>query len=192
MARTVARQSLPITSGQPVGASPDDPLGPRGGQARGAVMAGVFRYLLWHRWNEELPRLLWVMLNPSTADGNTDDPTMRKCRTFSAAWGYGGFEAVNLFALRTPYPRALKSAADPVGSENDRFIAAAAGRASAIVVAWGNHGTFQRRDRAVLDLLARDGVRALLCLGMTRQHSPRHPLYLAGGTSPVRFPPPSD
>ena len=70
-------------------------------------------------------RLLFVMLNPSTADAETDDPTLRRCIGYSRAWGYGGLAVVNLFGLRTTDPRELRRHADPVGRRNDDYVLAA-------------------------------------------------------------------
>jgi hypothetical protein len=162
-------------------------LAPRTGQASGANIVGKYRYLLWRTWDHASPRLLWVLLNPSIADGQTDDPTVRRCMRFSQDWRYGGLEIVNLFALRTPYPQALRRAADPVGSENDRYVAAAMTRAGDIVVAWGEYGTYQRRDRVVLGLLSHHAAQPPLCFGSTRNGSPRHPLYLARSASLVSY-----
>ncbi len=158
-------------------------LAPAHGRANGAIVVGSYRYLLWRTWDYAVAPLLWVLLNPSTADGQTDDPTLRRCMGFSRAWGFGGVEIANLFAYRTPYPRHLWHAMDPVGSENDRYLAVAAQRAGTVVVAWGADGTYQQRDCAVLALLEQRAARSLLCLGTTRDGSPRHPLRIARGAS---------
>ena len=113
-------------------------LAPIPAQDNGAIIEGAYRYLLWRTWNAALPRALWILLNPSTADERIDDRTLRRCRGFTASWRFGGLEVVNLFALRTPYPRDLYKAADPVGAANDRHIIAAAKRATCIVLAWGS------------------------------------------------------
>lgn len=146
----------------------------------GAVIVGEHRYLLWRVWDDALPRLLWVMLNPSTAGETEDDPTIKRCISFSQRWGYGGLDVANLFALRATDRRELRRAADPIGPENDRYIAEAAARASGIIVAWGEHGGYMGRARAVLALLARYTTQPLHCLGVTKNGSPRHPLYVAG------------
>src|SRR5436190_16744965 len=73
----------------------------------GAIIVGDYRYLLWRSWDRARPRLLWVFLNPGTADGRADDPTLRRCIGFSQAWHYGGLEIANLFAFRTPRPADL-------------------------------------------------------------------------------------
>ena len=89
------------------------------------------------------------MLNPSTADASRDDPTIRRCIGFARAWGYGGVEVVNVFALRATEPSLLRRVRDPVGPGNDAALAAATARVDAIVIAWGVHGTLLQRDRTV-------------------------------------------
>lgn len=141
----------------------------------GAIFDGPYRYHLWRRW-DAAASLLFVMLNPSTADAARDDPTIRRCVGFARAWGFGAVEVVNLFAWRATDPRELRRARDPVGPDNDRAILAAAARNQAIIAAWGNHGALGERDRQVAALLAPFGAR---CLGArTSGGAPRHPLYV--------------
>jgi hypothetical protein len=140
----------------------------------GASFAGPYRYLLWRRWTDA-SSVLFVMLNPSTADARRDDPTIRRCIGFARAWGFGGVEVVNLFAWRATDPRELRRAADPIGPDNDRAIAKAAARNHAIIAAWGVHGALLERDRQVAVLLA--GAR-VHCLARTGNGAPRHPLYV--------------
>jgi hypothetical protein len=139
---------------------------------------GRYRYRLWRRWAAGRT-VAFVMLNPSTADADRDDPTIRRCAGFARAWGFGGMTVVNLFALRATDPARLRRARDPVGRDNDRHIAAAAADASMVLVAWGVHGALDGRDRTVLALLAGRQPR---CLGVTRGGHPRHPLYLPAAT----------
>jgi len=143
---------------------------------------GAYRYRLRREWDDTLPRTCFVMLNPSTADATLDDPTIRRCIGFSRFWGCGSVEVVNLFALRSTDPRALLSAADPVGAENDQHIREASTSALVVVAAWGAHGALLNRDRKVMRLL--DSPQ---CLGVTSAGFPRHPLYVAGSTSLVRY-----
>lgn len=153
-------------------------------QGNGANIVEPYRYLLWRNWDTTRPCLLWVLLNPSVADGQTDDPTLRRCMCFSDKWGYGGLEIVNLFAFRTPHPDVLSIAVNPIGDENDRYVREAAERASEIVVAWGAwnaKGPYRHRDQDVLNLLGHP-EKQLSCLGTTKNGSPRHPLYLACDT----------
>jgi hypothetical protein len=122
------------------------------------------------------------MLNPSTADETHDDPTIKRCIDFSRRWGYGSLEVVNLFALRATCPQYLRSSSDPIGPKNDDHIRAAAKRADAVVAAWGVHGGFLSRDRAVTDLLH---SRRLVALGFTLAGQPRHPLYVPASARPI-------
>lgn len=155
-----------------------------GGPLAGAVFSGSmkYRYQLWRRHNPGQPTILWVMLNPSTADHQQLDPTLRRCKSYSYAWGFQNWEVCNLFAFRATKPADMRAAADPVGPDNDRLILDAAARADQIMVAWGVYGTFLGRDRAVVHLLRSTG-KTLWCLkqvGPTAQ--PAHPLYLPADT----------
>lgn len=144
----------------------------------------VYRYSLWRCWDAASPRLLFIMLNPSTADAQINDPTIRCCIQFAQAWGYGSLEVVNLFAFRTPYPQKLREVANPVGIACDRHILAAAGQADRIVAAWGNWGRLYNRDQAVLQLLSSSEI---YCLGCNQSGQPRHPLYLKRTLQPLLY-----
>jgi hypothetical protein len=147
-----------------------------------------YRYSLWRCWQVEAPRLAVVMLNPSTADAQTNDATIRRCLSFAQAWGYGSLEVVNLFALMSTRPQQLKRAAHPIGVDCDRYLRLAAAQADQIVIAWGNWGTWQHRDRTVLQLLrTHSRPEQIYCLGVNRDGQPCHPLYLPRTTRPVPF-----
>ncbi|GHF51545.1 DUF1643 domain-containing protein [Seohaeicola zhoushanensis] len=138
----------------------------------------AYRYSLTRVWDEAGPRLAFVMLNPSKADEMRNDPTVARCEARARAMGFGGYEVVNLFAWRATDPRDLKAAAEPVGPDNDAAILAAAGRADAVLAAWGAHGVHRGRGAAVREMLRGCG-RPLLVLGLTKDGAPRHPLYIA-------------
>jgi hypothetical protein len=150
---------------------------------RGATFStcGRYRYRLWRRGNRSGARLLWIMLNPSVANADADDPTIRKCLGFADRWNFGRVDVVNLCALISTDPRALRKAEDPFGPENDVAIFAAAEGATMIVGAWG--GPLPRRLRGrspeVQRLLA---GRPVHCLSRTAGGEPRHPLMLAYST----------
>ncbi len=153
-------------------------------QSGGAVINGPYRYLLWRKWNTEQPHVLWMMLNPSTADEHTNDPTLRRILGFSRFFGFGGLEVVNLFAFRSSSPSALALAADAVGPENDQYIQEAVARAGKIIVAWGNEGAFCKRASAVLAQIDQP----VFCLGTTHRGYPRHPLFVKAQTELCPFP----
>jgi hypothetical protein len=146
---------------------------------------GLYRYSLWRDWAGGAGTILWIMLNPSKADhlGN-NDPTIERCERRSVALGFQRLEVVNLFGFRSPYPKALREADDPVGPLNDAGIAASAGQATMILCAWGAHGALRGRADEVKALLA---GRPLYCLGITRAGEPAHPLYLPYDRAPIRY-----
>lgn len=105
----------------------------------------TYRYSLWRRWDATAPGCLVVMLNPSTADEQTLDPTVRRCIEFAKSWGFGSLHVANIFALRSTDPAWLYEAADPVGPENDGWIRLLHERAGLTVAAWGVHGELNGR-----------------------------------------------
>ena len=144
------------------------------------------RYSLIHRINPLLgdSLILWIGLNPSTADESQLDPTLTRIRSFSEREGFHGFWMANLFGLRTPYPKEMMAAEDPVGPGNDASLKLAAKRCERIVAAWGAIGEYQSRAEAVAKLFP---GRELWCLGTTKDGHPRHPLYVNGRQELVRW-----
>ncbi|MFQ4135031.1 DUF1643 domain-containing protein [Nodosilinea sp. PGN35] len=137
---------------------------------------GRYRYSLGRRWSAA-PTLAIIMLNPSQADSSVDDPTIRRCTGLAMGWGFGAIAVVNLFAYRSPHPKALRQADDPIGSENDAVLSETARQADQILLAWGNWGSWLGRDRTVLTLLTPHQTKCR-CLGQNRTGQPRHPLYI--------------
>lgn len=137
-----------------------------------------YRYVLWRKWGEGVP-VTWVMLNPSTADADVDDPTIRRCMGFARGWGWPGIVVVNLFAFRATEPALALRADDPYGPENEAHLADCLGAEGTMVVAaWGERGTYRNRANQVLDLARDVGVRKVYCVGRTKAGAPRHPLYV--------------
>jgi hypothetical protein len=128
--------------------------------------------------------LLWVMLNPSTADAEVDDATIRRCKSFTTRFGFREMVVVNLYAYRATDPAELLTVEDPVGAENDAWLYEAARRASRVVLGWGGSAD-PARARAVAEILTVDNP-VLYCLGTNKDGSPRHPLYL-GRNTPLEF-----
>lgn len=144
----------------------------------------VHRFTLWRRWGGKPGSVLWVMLNPSTADEHVLDPTIRRCAGFTAAWGFEALTVVNLFSLRSTNPRMLYTAADAGGGEaNQAAILDEAGKAAIIVAAWGNHGAFGNMGwRTRLNLKTLGLADKVHHLGLTKLGHPKHPLYVPGST----------
>lgn len=146
---------------------------------------GAYRYRLWRRWAEGAP-LVFVMLNPSTADAERNDPTVERCQRRAVRMGFPAVEVVNLFALRSTDPAALSLADDPIGPGSDAAILEAARGAGMVVCAWGTTTVkrFEWRAGAVAAMLRADEGLALYALGTTKSGAPRHPLYLPDSSSP--------
>lgn len=152
-----------------------------------------YRYRLWREWRGthdpsnwrwitkdgngdpmgEPKSVLFVMLNPSTADGLTDDPTIRRCVKFAQTWKYERLEVVNLFAFRATDPLELYARSDDViGIDNQECIEECVLRAGLIVCAWGNHGDYLNQHETVLGWIERKTY----ALGKTLSGMPVHPL----------------
>lgn len=152
---------------------------------RTAVISGCgrFRYRLGRQWDRTRSLLVFVMLNPSTADAEVDDPTITRCMRFAAHHGFGGIDGVNLFAYRATDPKELAAAGFPVGPDNDTAILDATAGRKVVCVAWGAHAARREvaaRADAVLGLL-RQRHADLRALRLTRDGHPQHPLYLPAG-----------
>lgn len=139
---------------------------------------GRYRYRLTRRWGDG-PTCGFVMLNPSTADADQDDPTIRRCIGFAKREGCGGLIVVNLFAWRSTSPLGLLDADDPVGPDADDHLLLAIDQVDGpLIAAWGvwNRGTRPGDVRAMIG-------KHCVCLGKTKDGHPRHPLYVKGETS---------
>lgn len=147
---------------------------------------GAYRYELGRRWARG-PSVLFIMLNPSTADATQDDPTIRRCIGFAKSWQMGALGVVNLFALRATDPAALRTAPDPVGPLNDDAIHDAIVSSRVVVAAWGAHAMAAERAAVVAEMAA-NASRPLCCLGTTKAGHPRHPLYLRRDATLIRLP----
>lgn len=149
-----------------------------------AQIDGPHRYLLSRSWGDGA-RILWCMLNPSTADAATDDPTIRKCMGFARRWGFDGIDVVNLFSWRATNPReVLANLSDAATCVTDNWIRGAAADAPSVMCAWGRYEGrpwVRKRAESVLSALHFRGV-LIECLGCNADGSPRHPLMLPYST----------
>lgn len=139
-----------------------------------------YRYELGRIWDETKPPLVWIGLNPSTADELELDPTLTRIQKRSIEFGAGGFVMLNLFAFRATNPQMMKRQTDPIGPENDAVIAKWSDHK--IACCWGADGGYKGRGKAVLDRLMRDRAQ-LHFLELTKFGHPKHPLYVGYGTS---------
>lgn len=144
---------------------------------------GSYRYELHRIWEINKPIVMFIMLNPSKADANNDDPTIRRCIDFAMRWGYGGIMVGNLFAYRATKPEELLSCIDPEGYDNSWHLVHMADKCKKIVCAWGN-APIIKKLRANLKQLNND---RLFCIKLSENGTPIHPLYLPKGLKPIPF-----
>jgi len=150
---------------------------------RNAVISDCekYRYTLYRKWDKSKPIIMFLMLNPSTADATFDDPTIRRCIGFAKSWGYGGLFVGNLFAYRATNPKSLFLTDNPIGKNNEEFIGTMARLSQKIVCAWGNSAIVKKL------LKKHPNYKPLLGLGnntyyidLSNDGTPKHPLYLKG------------
>ena len=148
---------------------------------RNAIISadGKYRYQLSRIWDEEKPNILFIMLNPSTADADVDDPTIRRVMNFSKSWGYGGVFVGNLYAFRSTDPKALRNTDDPVGEDNIEHIKELIGVTERVVYAWGNN---QKEPEWLSSL-----VDTPYCIDISKKGLPKHPLYLKSELHPKLY-----
>lgn len=150
---------------------------------------GQYRYALTREADDAFSTrgpALFIMLNPSTADATLDDPTIRRCRGFARTWDCNGIVVANLYALRATDPVELWKHPDPVGPLNDHYLRNLAREHETIVCAWGANA---RPDRVMQVRAMFNGWHhRLMCLGVTKDGSPRHPLYVRADQPLVEWP----
>lgn len=147
-----------------------------------------YRYSLSRIWDDTKPFVMFIGLNPSTADEFTDDPTIRRCRNYAESWGYGGIYMANLFALRSTDPKALYLSECPVQeyetNDNNDYLMKIASKCKLIVFAWGVHGDLHKRGNDVIEMFK---IFDTYCLAKTQDGFPKHPLYLKKDLKPMLF-----
>lgn len=157
---------------------------------------GQYRYSLSRDLGGHSPFCIFIMLNPSTADADLDDPTIRRCMSFAKREGCGKLFVLNLFALRATDPDTMLSHNDPEGPDNWEHFRRRFGSANYIdpltqdkdivICAWGAHGDHRDQDKTVMGWL--DGwIVEPFCLGATKSGQPKHPLYVKGDTPLVPY-----
>ncbi len=139
-----------------------------------------YRFALWRTWDDSKPYVMFVGLNPSTADENTDDPTLTRCINYAKSWGFGGVCMANLFAYRATEPKDMKAAKNPIGYDNNEWLKKLSKEAGLVVAAWGNDGSYQGRSEQVKQLLPN-----IHCLKINKSGEPAHPLYQKSNLKPV-------
>lgn len=159
----------------------------------GAIISacGKFRYRLWRYWKDGRPVLVVIMLNPSKANAEQDDNTIRKVVRFADLWGYGGIEVVNLFAYRATDPNDLRAAGYPIGPANADHVQTVVNTYQEVLCAWGGNADCHKGRIAIKELWHAFDRTAwannLSALKIGKKNCPYHPLYVPYATQRVPF-----
>lgn len=144
----------------------------------------VHRYQLTRTWDRQKGKVLFIMCNPSTADAVSNDRTITRITNFTKSWGYGGFVVGNLFAFRSPHPKDLKTAQDPKGKKNKKYLRRLIKDAEMVVYAWGcNRGCEPEWLREIMTQYSK----VPYCIDITKKGEPRHPLMLKKDLQPSKY-----
>lgn len=127
---------------------------------------------------------MYVMLNPSTATEQANDPTIERCQRRARALGFGAMRIANLFAYRATRPEDLRKAKDPEGPENAALLRDWSDAADLTLAAWGVHGALNGAGPRLARGLRGD----VWHLGLTQDGHPRHPLYVSYAVQPAPWP----
>lgn len=141
-----------------------------------------YRYLLSRVWDESKPLIMFMMLNPSTADADIDDPTIRRCIGFAKSWDYGGIYVGNLFAFRATIPKDLILQIDPIGKHNIFYLKTMEAKCEGVVYSWGNSPIVRRLQKLFpnYDPLYTYRPSVKYYIELSKDGTPKHPLYLKG------------
>ena len=143
-----------------------------------------YRYLLTRVWEPEGKRVLFIMLNPSTADEIKNDPTVERCERRARTLGFGAFRVCNIFGFRATDPKVMRAQTDPVGPQNDQSIMESCDWADQVICAWGTHGAHRARGKHVIELVREKQI-SPYHLGLSKEGHPKHPLYIAYAQQPA-------
>ena len=145
-----------------------------------------YRYALTRSENLSEKFLLFILLNPSTANEVNNDPTVARCQKRASILGYKSFRVCNLFAFRSKNPSLMKKSSSPIGPYNDKILQDSLKRAKQVICAWGSNGSHLERAEAVKKMLAKSQPK-IFHLGLTKTNQPKHPLYLEYSQAPIEW-----
>lgn len=154
---------------------------------KGAILSSSkkHRLQLWREWDSNMPKVLFIMLNPSTADHQQDDPTLRRCMDFAKYWGYGGLYIGNLYSLRTPDPGTLINVSKFSHRDNYKHVSTMSLQCQLVVCAWGNYPIIKKLG-IPLNIFKQLNQK-LHCIALSKTGTPKHPLYLKKSLTPIPF-----
>lgn len=150
-------------------------------ESNGAIFSEcrTCRYALWRIWDKSKPLVMFIGLNPSTANESDDDPTIRRVKKFAFDWNYGGIYMMNLFAYITAYPEEIKKSYNLI---NDYWLTKMSLKCNRIIFSWGSFEEAKERAKEVVRMF--NGY----ALKINKDGSPKHPLYVKSDIKLIKYP----
>lgn len=145
---------------------------------------GLYRYSLWRIWDESKPLVMFVGLNPSTANAENDDPTIRRVKSISATLGYGGIYMCNCFAYISTNPKMLQAETLEATIKNADVLKRVAERCAEVIFAWGNFDIVKKMG---VDKKMSEAFPTAKALFINKNGSPKHPLYCRADSQLVQY-----
>lgn len=154
---------------------------------KGAILSSCkkHRLKLWREWDSNLPKVMFIMLNPSTADHEQDDPTLIRCIDFAKQWGYGGLYVGNLYSSRATDPGTLLNVSKFSHRDNFKHVINMTNQCQLVVCAWGNYPVIKKLEIPIN--MFKHLEQNLHCLALSKTGTPKHPLYLKKSLTPIPF-----
>lgn len=140
-----------------------------------------YRFVLWRVWDNSLPKLMFIGLNPSTANEIKPDATITRLIGLVKHFRYGGFYMLNLFTFISAHPLDLLTCENPTFQANE-FLNLYAEKSEKIVFAWGNFKQAKERSKEVINMFP-----GAYCLIKNMDGSPRHPLYIKSDVELIKY-----
>ena len=141
---------------------------------------GKHRLSLYREWDINKPSVMFIGLNPSTANATSDDPTIRRVIAMADSWGFGSVYMMNLFTFISTDPKKLNIKNGNLPESNTRLIESS-NKCTCVVFAWGNFEVMGR-DKEVKKMYP-----YAMALHINKNGSPKHPLYVKSDTQLIRF-----
>lgn len=142
-----------------------------------------YRYMLSRTWNKNKKIIMFVWLNPSTADDKINDPTITRCINYTKEWWYWWFIMCNLFAYRSTNPNNMKKYKNPIWKDNDKYIELYYNKTEKVICMWWNHWNFMMQSKNFKEKYKEK----LFFLEKNKSWEPKHLLYSKSNLKPRKF-----
>ncbi len=140
-----------------------------------------YRYELYRIWDDQKPLIMFIGLNPSTANEFEPDNTIKRVVAMARGWGYGGVYMMNLFCFVTAYPDELDVSKEDIAL-NDQWLRTTEALCDTVVFAWGAFKQTDGRAESVIRMFPN-----AMALHINKNGSPKHPLYCRSDSCLIKY-----